>query len=291
MVIFFSTMTAKLQPIASMVKAKLAFVLAITVLGLTSSGCNSPDPVNRSSSSAKVEEFAIPEDPTALQEAVERGEQSFYNYGCWHCHAIGDDEPPGMRNELAMGPDLVDVGSRLKAPEIHRSIMEPNAVIAEPREQHMTEGVSKMPAFADPSARNDIRDMVVFLHQCRQPVVAASGLVEVTEKDFEQKLADAQEWVLLDFWAEWCFACRIVNPALEKIAPEFRAHLSIFKIEVDESPELVEKYVPDRSFPCLVILKKDGTVIARKYGMSNDVEPTAFLRDWLGKVVKAPNPR
>ena len=94
--------------------------------------------------------------------AVERGHNGFYNYGCWHCHAIGNEEAPGIRGDLATGPDMADVVSRLGLGEILQSILNPSAVIAEPREKHMVEGISRMPAFNDPLAKDDIRDIVLF---------------------------------------------------------------------------------------------------------------------------------
>ena len=72
---------------------------------------------------------------TASSETLSaaKGHDAFYTYGCWHCHTLGDEEAPGMRNASAMGPDLADVGRRLGMEEIFQSILEPNAVIAEPR--------------------------------------------------------------------------------------------------------------------------------------------------------------
>ena len=104
----------------------------------------------------------IPKSKPERMLAVERGHNAFYNYGCWHCHAIGYEEARGMRDELATGPALADVGSRLGLGEIIQSILDPSAVIAEPREKHMVEGISRMPAFNDPLAKDDIRDIVLF---------------------------------------------------------------------------------------------------------------------------------
>ena len=47
---------------------------------------------------------------------------------------------------------------------------------------------------------------------------------------------------------------------------------------------LVEKYLPDRSFHCLVIMK-NGKVLGRKYGVDPDTEADLLLKDWLKKFV------
>ena len=224
----------------------------------------------------------IPEDESELKIAIERGHYSFYTYGCWHCHTIGNEEPPGMRNELAMGPDMSDVGSRLNAEEILRSILDPNAVIAEPREEHTEDGVSRMPAFKDPLAKDDIKDIVMFLRHSKLPATPRTQIVEVTDENFKHAVGSANGLVLLDFWAEWCFACLELNPVLEEIAPEYQGRIKICKIEVDENPVLVEKYVPDLMFPCLVIMK-DGKVLDRKYRVDANLEPKDFFQDWFSK--------
>jgi thioredoxin 1 len=234
-----------------------------------------------------AEMLDFPEDESERKLAIERGHHSFYTYGCWHCHAIGSEEPPGMRNEFAMGPDMGDVGNRLSAKEILRSILHPSAVIAEPREIHMANHVSKMPAFQDPLAKDDIRDMVLFLHQSTLPAAPETQIVKVTDENYKHTVETAEELVLLDFWAEWCFACLELNPVLEEIASEYQGRMTFGKVEVDENPVLVGKFVPDLMFPCLVIMK-DGKVIDRKYGVNPELEPRDFLKDWFSRFLSTP---
>lgn len=229
-----------------------------------------------------LELLNFPDDESERTLAIERGHHSFYTYGCWHCHTIGDEEPPGMRDEFAMGPDLADVGSRLNAEEILRSILNPNAVIAAPREKHTADGVSKMPAFKDPLAKDDIKDIVIFLHHSKLPATPNTQIVEVNEANFKLTVENAEQLVLLDFWAEWCFACLQLSPVLEEIAPEYQDRIKFCKIEVDENPELVSKFVPDLMFPCLVIMK-DGKVLGRKYGAPPDLEPKVFFKNWFAQ--------
>ena len=227
----------------------------------------------------------IPKSESKRLLAVERGHGAFYAYGCWHCHAIGNEEAPGMRDELAMGPDMADVGSRLGPGEILQSILEPSAVIAEPREKHMVDGISRMPAFNDPLAKDDIRDIVLFLHQSKHPASPKPKMIKVTDENFRDTVENSEGLVLLDFWAEWCFACLVLSPILEEIAPEYQDRIKFCKIEVDENPVLVEKYVPDLMFPCLVIIK-DGKVLDRKYGVDTDLEPKSFFKDWFEKLAQ-----
>ena len=217
-----------------------------------------------------------------LEGSVERGHEAFYTYGCWHCHTLGDEEAPGFRDGLVTGPDLADVGNRLNAEELLQSIVEPNAAIAEPKDEHMENGLSKMPAFNDPAAMADIRDMVRFLEHCQLPPKNESNILEVNDGSFQQLMDENKGLVLLDFLAEWCFACFEANPALETVAPQFENRLKVFKIEVDENPILVDKYVPDLMFPCFVIMR-DGKILERKYGLDKTMGAEDFFKQWIGK--------
>ena len=249
------------------------------------SGCGRPTDsplVEATPNSTPTKTVESPKNDAEQKLAVERGHNAFYTYGCWHCHAIGDEEAPGMRNELAMGPDMADVGSRLGPEEILQSILDPNAVIAEPRDQHTAEGISLMPAFDDPQAMDDIRDIVLFLQQCKLPKPSQPEMTQVTDENFGDTVEKHDGMVLLYFWAEWCFACLAVGPALEELAPDYRDRIKFCKIEIDENPVLVEKFAPDRSFPCLVILK-NNKVLGRHHGIDPDTDPTPLLKDWLKK--------
>lgn len=217
-----------------------------------------------------------------LKVSIERGHEAFYTYGCWHCHTLGDEEAPGFRDLENTGPDLADVGNRLKAEDILQSILEPNAVISEPKEEHTENGLSKMPSFNDPAAMGDIKDMVQFLAQCKLPQKKESNILVVSDDSFQGLIDKNKGLVLLDFWAEWCFACYEANPAIEAVAPQFENRLKVFKIEVDENPVLVDKYVPDLMFPCFVIMQ-DGKVLDRKYGLDKTMDAKEFFKKWIGE--------
>ena len=48
--------------------------------------------------------------------------------------------------------------------------------------------------------------------------------------------------MIVDFWAEWCGPCRAVSPILEQIAEERADELRVVKVNVDEEPELQQRY-------------------------------------------------
>ena len=78
----------------------------------------------------------------------------------------------------------------------------------------------------------------------------------VTESTFEQEVLKSETPVLVDFWAEWCGPCHAVAPILEKIAEERAGELRLVKVNIDEEPEIAERY-GIASIPTMVLFK-DG---------------------------------
>lgn len=71
---------------------------------------------------------------------------------------------------------------------------------------------------------------------------------------------------LLDFWAEWCGPCKIMEPIFDEIEKEYSNKLTIKKINVDESEHqaLVDQYHV-MSVPTYIFLK-DGEVVDQVIG-------------------------
>jgi len=69
---------------------------------------------------------------------------------------------------------------------------------------------------------------------------------------------------LLDFYADWCAPCQIVNPILEELASEFKERIRLVKVNVDVDSALVEKYEV-YSIPTLVFVR-NGSEINRIVG-------------------------
>ena len=65
---------------------------------------------------------------------------------------------------------------------------------------------------------------------------------EVTDATFENEVLQADEPVLVDFWAEWCGPCHAVSPVLDKIAQERQGDLKLVKVNIDENQDLAVRY-------------------------------------------------
>ena len=88
------------------------------------------------------------------------------------------------------------------------------------------------------------------------------SVIKVNQSNFDEILA-SEKPALLDFYADWCGPCRMVAPVIEEIAREHPEYV-VGKINVDESPELAQKYGVF-SIPTLAVVK-EGRVAGRMTG-------------------------
>ena len=84
-----------------------------------------------------------------------------------------------------------------------------------------------------------------------------SNALELNDENFETETAKGV--VLIDFWAPWCGPCKMLGPVLDKIADEIGDKAKIAKINVDNSPQLAQRFAV-RSIPAIFILKNGETV-------------------------------
>lgn len=69
---------------------------------------------------------------------------------------------------------------------------------------------------------------------------------------------------LLDFYADWCGPCKVMEPLLEEIKQEMGEKIQIKKIDVDQDNNIASQYGV-MSIPTFVVLK-DGQEVDRAIG-------------------------
>lgn len=108
--------------------------------------------------------------------------------------------------------------------------------------------------------------------RCGQPL---PWLIEADTADFEAVVGQSPLPVLIDFWAPWCAPCRMVAPAVERLARELAGSLKVVKVNTDQSPELGRRF-DVMGIPTLLLVQA-GQERSRRTG-AVDFET---LRAWL----------
>src|SRR5690606_2977978 len=103
--------------------------------------------------------------------------------------------------------------------------------------------------------------------------------VTVNAGNFDADVLQAEEPVVVDFWAEWCGPCKMIAPALEEISADLTGKVKITKLNIDENPEIAARFGV-RSIPTLMIFK-NGEVADIKVGAA----PKSALASWINAAV------
>ncbi|MEO0072179.1 MAG: thioredoxin [candidate division WOR-3 bacterium] len=105
-------------------------------------------------------------------------------------------------------------------------------------------------------------------------------IVELTNGNFKQEVFDSTIPVLVDFWASWCGPCQLLSPIVEEISNEYAGKLKVGKVNVDNEPELAQKY-GIMSIPTILFFK-NGEVVNSIVG----AVPKNFLIKQINKILQ-----
>jgi thioredoxin len=80
--------------------------------------------------------------------------------------------------------------------------------------------------------------------------------LNVTDATFQDVVISSKIPVMVDFFTQWCGACRSIEYALEAIAAGNKGKLKVLMLDIENNPETARKY-EIRATPTLIIFR-DG---------------------------------
>ena len=101
---------------------------------------------------------------------------------------------------------------------------------------------------------------------------------KVTDTDFAAAIASDTP-TLVDFWAEWCGPCKMMDGPLDELAGENSGKLTVAKLNVDENPATMSSYGV-MSIPTLIVFQ-GGEVKRRFVGARSKGQLASELSDFL----------
>jgi putative thioredoxin len=110
-----------------------------------------------------------------------------------------------------------------------------------------------------------------------------SNIVDITLENFQQVLLEQSKdtLVMVQFWADWCEACKQLSPSLFSIASQFPNNLILARVNCDEQQQIAAQFGV-KSLPTVAIMK-DGQPIDGFSGVQSEAEILELLNKHLPK--------
>lgn len=105
-------------------------------------------------------------------------------------------------------------------------------------------------------------------------------MLQIKSDKFQKEVIESKVPVLVDFSATWCGPCKMMGPVLEQLSAEYEGKAKVFKVDIDESMDLAEKY-QIMSVPNMLFFK-NGKAVDGVVG----VTPPTILKQKLDDIVE-----
>jgi thioredoxin 1 len=106
-----------------------------------------------------------------------------------------------------------------------------------------------------------------------------SSVTIITDAEFSAEVLQAQQPVLVYFWAAWCGPCRLMAPMMETMAVDYGDRLKVIKMEIDPNPASVKTYKV-YGVPAFRLFQA-GEMVASLEGAIPKQQVQAFLTDHM----------
>ena len=103
--------------------------------------------------------------------------------------------------------------------------------------------------------------------------------IHLNADTFRTQVLEQKQPALVEFMAPWCVYCRRIGPAFDKIAQEKGPDLLVGKLDIDDQPQLADRYQVE-VVPTLLFFK-DGEPVGRIVAPDSKAKIDAFLEQYL----------
>ena len=90
------------------------------------------------------------------------------------------------------------------------------------------------------------------------------SVIQMNQDQFNNKVVNGTDAVLVEFWAPWCVYCRRIAPALEKVAQQYEGKVKVAQVNIDDEPVLAAQEQIE-VIPTLIIYQNGqalGSIVA-----------------------------
>jgi len=95
------------------------------------------------------------------------------------------------------------------------------------------------------------------IHQKTAQGPTSENVKTFTDDNFQAEVVEASKRypILVDFYAEWCFPCRMLDPVLEEVASDLKGRAVIGKINTDNN--LISRRFGINKIPAIFIIRDE----------------------------------
>jgi len=101
---------------------------------------------------------------------------------------------------------------------------------------------------------------------CQQPSEEPRVISIKSLEHFEKEVLNAESPVVVDFYADWCGPCRILEPSIQTWSKQFHNKVKFAKVNIDQLSKLAVRY-GIRAVPTVLYFDKGGILLESCTGM------------------------